>query len=91
MIADTAGGAWSFGGSILTFAFPMILFIVVAGALYVAYTKPELVPGRRVPASAHPMTYTTVPGQPAADDGEKAPAGSSGAVPPRQDEPEGGE
>jgi hypothetical protein len=72
VIADSAGGAWSFGGSILTFAFPMILFIVVAGALYVAYTKPELVPGRRVPASAHPMTYTTVPGKPAADDAEKA-------------------
>jgi hypothetical protein len=74
VIADSAGGAWSFGGSILTFAFPMILFIVVAGALYVAYTKPELVPGRRVPASAHPMTYTPVPGEPAATeaDDEKA-------------------
>jgi hypothetical protein len=72
MIADSAGGAWSFGGSILTFAFPMILFIVVAGALYVAYTKPELVPGRRVPASVQPMTHTAVPGKPAADDGAKA-------------------
>jgi hypothetical protein len=72
VIADSAGSAWSFGGSILTFAFPMILFIVVAGALYVAYTKPELVPGRRVPASVHPMTYTPVPGEPVADDGEKA-------------------
>jgi len=45
-MADGAGGAWTFGGSILTFAFPMILFIVVAGALYVLYTKPELVPGQ---------------------------------------------
>ena len=27
--------AWTFGGSILSFAFPMLLFIVVAGALYV--------------------------------------------------------
>ena len=44
---DSAGGAWSFGGSILTFAFPMILFIVVAAALYVLYTKPEFVPGHR--------------------------------------------
>ena len=47
VIADSAGGAWTFGGSILTFAFPMILFIVVAGALYVLYTKPEFVPGHR--------------------------------------------
>jgi hypothetical protein len=93
VIADSAGGAWSFGGSILTFAFPMILFIVVAGALYVAYTKPELVPGRRIPSSAHPMTYTTVPGEPAAPAAgdEKAPGGPSGAVPAGQDEPEGGE
>ena len=40
LIAESAGGAWSFGGSILTFAFPMILFIVVAVGLYVLYTKP---------------------------------------------------
>ena len=51
MIADPAGSAWTFGGSILTFAFPMLLFIVVACALYIAYTKPELVPGHRNPAA----------------------------------------
>ena len=64
VIADSAGGAWSFGGSILTFAFPMILFIVVACALYVAYTKPELVPGHRNPAAQRAVTYTAVPGPP---------------------------
>jgi hypothetical protein len=64
-IADGNGSAWSFGGSILTFAFPMLLFIVVAAALYVAYTKPELVPGHRNPAAERPVTYTAVPGQPA--------------------------
>ena len=62
VIADSAGGAWSFGGSILTFAFPMILFIVVACALYVAYTKPELVPGHRNPAAQRSVSYTAVPG-----------------------------
>jgi hypothetical protein len=72
VIADSAGGAWTFGGSILTFAFPMILFIVVATALYIAYTKPELVPGHRTPAAERPMSYTAVPGQPKADDGEQA-------------------
>jgi hypothetical protein len=64
VIADAAGGAWSFGGSILTFAFPMILFIVVACALYVAYTKPELVPGHRNPAAQRAVTFTAVPGPP---------------------------
>jgi hypothetical protein len=64
VIADSAGGAWTFGGSILTFAFPMLLFIVVAAALYVAYTKPELVPGHRNPATERPVTFTTVPGPP---------------------------
>jgi len=65
VIADPAGSAWTFGGSILTFAFPMLLFIVVACALYVAYTKPELVPGHRNPAAQRPVAYTAVPGDPA--------------------------
>ena len=63
--ASADGSAWSFGGSILTFAFPMLLFIVVACALYVAYTKPELVPGHRNPAAERPVSYTAVPGEPA--------------------------
>ena len=91
VIADANSSAWSFGGSILTFAFPMLLFIVVAAALYILYTKPELVPGHRNPAVEHPMTYTAVPGAPPADDEAKAPGGSSRAVPPGQQEPEGGE
>ena len=67
-MADPAGSsAWSFGGSILTFAFPMILFIVVACALYIAYTKPELAPGHRNPAAQRPVSYTAVPGEPAKD------------------------
>ncbi len=72
MIADPAGSAWTFGGSILTFAFPMLLFIVVACALYVAYTKPELVPGHRNPAAERPVTYTAVPGEPATPTSEQA-------------------
>jgi hypothetical protein len=85
VIADPAGtSAWSFGGSILTFAFPMLLFIVVACALYVAYTKPELVPGHRNPAAQRSVSYTAVPGEPAtavpgepatADDGKQEPEG----------------
>ncbi len=64
VVTASAGSAWSFGGSILTFAFPMILFIVVAVALYVVYTKPEVVPGHRAPTSERPVSYTAIPGKP---------------------------
>ena len=64
-MAETAGGAWSVGGAILTFVFPMLLFIAVAGALYVLYTKPEVAPGHRAPE--RPISYTSIPGQPTTD------------------------
>jgi hypothetical protein len=41
----SADSAWTYGAAILTFVFPMLLFIAVAAALYVLYTKPHLVPG----------------------------------------------
>ena len=74
-MADGAGGAWTFGSSILTFAFPMILVIVVTAALYVAYTKPEFIPGHRATGLERPVSYTAVPGQPAlVRDAQAAPA-----------------
>jgi len=80
-IADSAGGAWTFGGSILTFAFPMILFIVVAGALYVLYTKPEFVPGHRAPALERPVSYTAFPGKPeVTPEGQAAATGGQAAA-----------
>jgi hypothetical protein len=92
-MADSAGGAWSFGGSILTFAFPMILFIVVACALYVAYTKPELVPGHRNPAAQRAVTYTAVPGPPPAGGPAQVNTASTAQASTAQDgatKPEGG-
>jgi hypothetical protein len=82
VVTASAGSAWSFGGSILTFAFPMILFIVVAVGLYVLYTKPEVVPGHRAPASERPVSYTAIPGKPEAVGGANpgnAPAAGSAA------------
>jgi hypothetical protein len=76
-IAD-AGGAWTFGASILSFAFPMILFIVVISALYILYTRPEVVPGRPAPAIQRPVSYTALPGKPATD--REAPAGPADAA-----------
>ena len=89
MIADPAStSAWSFGGSILTFVFPMLLFIIVACALYIAYTKPELVPGHRNPAAQRAVSYTAVPGEPAtARDGKQR----DGKQRDGKQEPEGGE
>ena len=64
LIAQSPSGAWSSGGAILTFLLPMLLFIVVAVGLYIWYTKPSVVPGRRAPAGEHPVSYTSVPGNP---------------------------
>jgi hypothetical protein len=52
---------WSYGASILTFVFPMLLFIAVAAALYVVYTKPHLVPGHRYQTQMRPVSPTAVP------------------------------
>jgi uncharacterized membrane protein YgcG len=40
------------GGSILTFAFPMALFIVAAVVLYLLFTRPHQVPGHKKLAAA---------------------------------------
>ena len=80
-------GGWSFGGSILTFAFPMLLFIGVAVALYVLYTKPSAVPGHRTPTAERPVSYTAIPGSPtpapgnlAADDAAMATGAENAAL-----------
>jgi hypothetical protein len=49
---------WSYGGSILSFLFPMILFLVVATSLYVVFTKPSVVPGHREQTVARPIGWT---------------------------------
>jgi hypothetical protein len=69
---------WSFGGSILTFAFPMLLFIGVAAALYVLYTKPVVVPGHRTSTVEHPVSYTPIPGTAAAVEAPGSPVPAPG-------------
>jgi hypothetical protein len=77
-----SGSAWSFDGSIETFAFPMVLFIVVAAALYILYTKPAAVPGHRPSTADHPVSYTAIPGTPTATEvaGDPAPGTGSPAA-----------
>lgn len=57
LIASGLNG-WTYGGSILTFAFPELLFIAVAATLYVLFTKPHVVPGHRYHLNGGPVTST---------------------------------
>jgi len=70
IVASADSSAWTYGAAILSFAFPMLLFVVVAAWLYVTYTKPELAPGHRNPAAERPIIHTPVAGPPPAADGE---------------------
>lgn len=77
--------AWSYGGSILSFAFPMILFLTVATSLYVTFTKPTVIPGHREQAVARPTGFTPavrLPGQEQRTMGYASAAGPHFAVPP---------
>jgi hypothetical protein len=64
LIASSPSGDWTYGGAILTFAFPMVLFIVVAAALYILYTKPHLVPGHRYNMVLRSVSDTAAAGMP---------------------------
>lgn len=58
LIEAAGGSAWSYGGAILTFLFPMILFIIVGTVLYVVYSTPHLVPGHRYLVERRAVTGT---------------------------------
>jgi hypothetical protein len=61
---DSNVSAWTLGGSIFTFAPLYLLFIAVAAALYVVYTKPGVFPGHKAGSVEHPAIQTAVPGKP---------------------------
>ncbi len=52
-LAAAVGSDWTLAASIMTFAIPVALFVVVATVLYFLYTRPRTVPGHRdlVPAT----------------------------------------
>jgi len=52
----------------------MLLFIGVATALYVLYTKPVVVPGHRTSTVERPVSYTAIPGTPTATEVPGSPA-----------------
>lgn len=54
LILADLGKDWTLAASIMTFALPVGLFVIVATILYFLYTRPHAVPGHRdiVPAAA---------------------------------------
>ena len=80
IVAASPTGDWSYGGAILTFAFPVTLFIVVAGALYIVYTKPHLVPGHRYQMQLRSTTATAMPETAAAARPAMPPAVDTGSI-----------
>ena len=92
VIAASTGSAWSYGGSILSFLFPMILFLVVATSLYVVYTKPSVVPGHREQTIARPIGWTPVARMPSPEQqaAGQVPAGPHYAFGPQPGQAGGG-
>ena len=92
VIAASTGSAWSYGGSILSFLFPLILFLVVATSLYVVYTKPSVVPGHREQTIARPIGWTPVARMPSPEQqaSGQVPAGPHYAFPSQAGQAGGG-
>ena len=90
LIIASAVMDWSYGASILTFVFPMLLFIAVAAALYVVYTKPHLVPGHHYEMQMRPVSRTAAPAMPGTSDERGGPTAVdtsriTGHAPPESD------
>jgi hypothetical protein len=47
LLAAATGSDWNAGGSIITFYFPVGLFVVIAAVLSLQFARPHAVPGRR--------------------------------------------
>jgi hypothetical protein len=77
LIASSPSGDWTYGAAILTFAFPVTLFIVVGSALYILYTKPHLVPGHKYNVVLSSVSDTPVAGTPGAVGGPAVPPAAS--------------
>lgn len=88
LIEAAGGSAWSYGGAILTFLFPMILFIIVGTVLYVLYSTPHLVPGHRYLVERRAVTGTG-PVQVASADAQQQ--GTTAAVGQQETTTEGGQ
>jgi len=67
VIAAATGSDWNAAGSLLTFYFPVGLFVIVAGTLYLLLSRPhQRVPAYRGPAAGHAGTDDAAAGTAAA-------------------------
>jgi hypothetical protein len=86
------GSDWTLAASIMTFAIPVALFVVVATVLYFLYTRPHAVPGHRelVPATGSSGRHAA--GAPRAAAAQPPPAAqpSAGQPQPPPAQPPGG-
>jgi hypothetical protein len=89
LILADFGSDWSLAGSIMTFAIPVGLFVVVATILYFLYTRPHTVPGHRdlVPAGGR---HTAGAPRHAAAQPPSAPMPGDGGTPGAGGTPDGG-
>jgi hypothetical protein len=79
VIAAATGSDWNAGGSIMTFFFPVGLFVVVATILYMLFSRPHRrVPGHRGLASTHAAGTTRAAPRP----GPSASVAGSPAITP---------
>ena len=81
-VLAAANANWNAGGSILTFYFPVGLFVVIAALLYLQFGRPHKIPGHRSlaasaagPESAQSAPKTTATDAPGRDDEASTPVG----------------
>jgi hypothetical protein len=89
ILATSPSGDWTLAASIMTFAIPVGLFIVVATTLYFLYTRPHVVPGHRDLVLAGAGAATSAPAVPAAPAASAAPAAEAASEAPAADEATG--
>jgi hypothetical protein len=79
LILADLGRDWTLAASIMTFAIPVGLFVIVATILYFLYTRPHAVPGHRdiVPAAAGSRPAAAAPSAGAAEAGGQGAAAES--------------
>jgi len=79
----------------LTFAFPMLMFIIIAGALYLRFLRPHRVPGHVTLASSRsataPSAEESTPEPAQSAPAEQPDPGSAGAETVMKEIPEGAE
>ena len=87
VIGTATTSDWSSAGALLTFYFPLGLFIVIALILYLQFSRPHTVPGlQRLAASApEPRTAPSGPKTTAAGTAERDDEAIGPVSPPAED------